>query len=155
MYNLLIIHDHDRRSSIIPVLRAATWSFFASHLPSHFSYSPKLVKEAIMADINGLMQDSWKTSDCNEAGRKSYLAMWHLLDVLQECLYIFDVRFNLISVFATADKDLQRQADPRSVRFFSSHATGSDDTEVRAKFKILLDDYDKIMTDLVKLLGRF
>ena len=50
-------------SSIARILHTATWEYFTSRLPYRFSRSPKVVKEAIMTDINTLVQDFWSSSD--------------------------------------------------------------------------------------------
>jgi hypothetical protein len=93
-----------------------------------------------MTDINDLVQDFWRTSSDGADG-ESFLAMRHLLEILQECFHILEVCFDLISVFATADKDhLQRQAYPKS-RNYSAHL---DETEVRAKIKTLTVGYRKM-----------
>ena len=57
-FNLLIVHNHDRMhsTSTTQVLHTATWDYFISRLPYHFGCSPKAVKEAIMTDINDLVQ---------------------------------------------------------------------------------------------------
>jgi hypothetical protein len=98
------------------------------------------VKEAIMADINDLVQDFWRTSsDYNGPDGESFLAMCRLLEILRECFHILEVCFDLISVFATADKDLQR-ANPKSPNG-SAHL---DETELSAKFEILFAGYRKM-----------
>ena len=89
MFSLLNIHNHDRTSSITRVLHPATWNYFASDLPERFGRSPKAVKEAIMTDINELVQEFSSTSSDVSA---SFIAMRRLL-------YILDVRFDIISVF--------------------------------------------------------
>ena len=58
--SLLIIHNHDRTSSVTPVLQTTTWLYFTLSLPDHFSRSSKVVKEAIMTDINDLVQEFWR-----------------------------------------------------------------------------------------------
>ena len=129
IFSLLIIHNHDRISSITHVLHTTTWDYFASHLPDRFSCSPKVVKEAIMTDINNLVQEFWGTSNDGAAGT-SFFAMLRLLEILQECFDIMEVCF-LISIFSAAldyaEKNLQNSTDPG----------------FRAKFKMLLDDYRK------------
>ena len=62
--------------------------------------------------------------------------------------------FNFFYISATADKDLQWRADPGSLKYPPPPSLDHDETDLRAKFKILLDDYKKIMTDLVHLIGR-
>ena len=113
--------------------------FFTSCLPDYFSCSPKLVKEAIMTDINNLVQVFWKTSSDGAVGAPSF-EMGRLLEIL-----IFRMCLLFISVFATAvdlaDKDLQRLADPNSC---SCSAHSYLDDRIRARFKILLDGYRKM-----------
>ena len=60
--SLLITYNHDRMSSITRVLHTTTWKYFTSHLPDRFIRSPKVVKEAIMTDINELVQEFRRTS---------------------------------------------------------------------------------------------
>ena len=91
IFSLLIIHDHDRISSITHVLHTATWDYFASHLPDRFSCSPKVVKEAIMTDINDLVQEFWGTSNDGADGTSSFFAMLRLLEILQECFDTLEV----------------------------------------------------------------
>ena len=46
------------------------------------------LKEAIMADINELVEDFWRTSSHGADG-KSYFAMRRLLEILQERVFSF------------------------------------------------------------------
>ena len=96
IFNLLIIHNHDRMSSITQVLHTATWNYFTLYLPDRFVRSPELVKEAIMTDINDLVQGFCRTS--SDVGA-SFFAMRRLLEILQ---MIFEVCFDIISILATA-----------------------------------------------------
>ena len=99
----LIIHDHDRMSFTTRVLHTTTWDFFTSRLPDHFSRSPKVVKEAIMTDINDLVQEFWRTSSDSDGGfEASFFAMRRLFELLQDCFDILEVSFDIVSVFATA-----------------------------------------------------
>ena len=84
IFSLLNIHNHDRRSPITRVLHTETWDYFISHLPEHFSSSPKVVKEAIMTDINDLVQEIWKTSSDGTVGA-SFFEMRRLFEILQKC----------------------------------------------------------------------
>ena len=93
IFSLLIIHNHDRMSSI--VLHATTWEYFSSHLSDGFCRSPKVVKEAIITDINSLVEEFMKISSDVKA---SFVAMRRLLDILQD---ILEVRFDIIiSIFS-------------------------------------------------------
>ena len=136
IFSLLIIHDHDSMSSTIRVLRTTTWDYFVLQLPDRFRRSPKVVKEAIMADINDLLQEFWSTSSDVEP---SFFAMRRLLEILQGCL---EVCFDIISVFATAvdlaDKNLQKSNS------WGYYYSAPWDLEDRIKFKILLDGYQKM-----------
>jgi hypothetical protein len=85
IFSLLIIHNHNRMSSITQVLHTTTWDFFATYLSGRFSNSPEAVKEAIMADINDFVQDFWRTSSDGAVGA-SLVAMRRLFEILQECL---------------------------------------------------------------------
>ncbi|KAF8816499.1 hypothetical protein BYT27DRAFT_7182055 [Phlegmacium glaucopus] len=40
-----------------------TWDYIKFHLPWRFGASPKLIRDAIMTDINGLTQEFWKISN--------------------------------------------------------------------------------------------
>jgi hypothetical protein len=89
IFNLLTIHCRDRMSSITRVLRTATWDYFNLLLPYHFIRSPKAVKEAIMADINDLVQEFWRTSiDGTDASGESIFAMRRLHGILRRCLEV-------------------------------------------------------------------
>ena len=127
---LLLIHNHDRISSITRVLHTTTWDYFTSHLPGRFDRSPKVVKEAIMADINDLVQKFWKTSSDGADGAP-FFEMRRLLKILQN---ISDVCFVVISVFASfTDKNLQ------TANFHSF-----DNRMIRAKFNITVDGYRRM-----------
>ena len=101
-----------------------------------------------MADINGLMQDSWKTSDYNEAGRKSYLAMRRLLDISPEYFHILEVCFNFISVSATADNDYSGERILGHVYVLPLPLT-TPKSELNLRYCLM-----SMMTDLDHLLGR-
>jgi hypothetical protein len=103
IFNLLIIHNHDRMSSITRVLHTTTWDYFTSSLPDLFSHSPKVVKEVIITDINDLLQEFRRTS--SDVGA-SFFAMRRLLEILERCLHSLTVCFDIISVFATASTQL-------------------------------------------------
>jgi hypothetical protein len=83
MFSLLIIHNHDRISSITRVLHTTTWVYFTERLPGRFTRSPNVVKEAIMSDINDLVQEFCSSSDA--AVEASFFAMRRLLEILQGC----------------------------------------------------------------------
>ena len=100
IFSLLNVHNHDRTSSITRVLYTTTWDYFTSRLPDRFSHSPKVVQETIMADINDLVQEFWRTSSNGVVG-VSFFEM-RLLEILQDCFDISDVCFKIISVFAIA-----------------------------------------------------
>ena len=84
IYILLIINNHERMSSVTRVLHTTTWDYFISHLPGHFRRSPKVVKEAIMTDINDFVQEFWKTSSVGDVGA-SFAAMRRVHEILQGC----------------------------------------------------------------------
>ena len=70
------------------VLHTATWKFFTSHhLPSRFRRSPKVVKEAIMTDINDLVQEFWRTSSDRAVGA-SFFEMRRLYEILEGYLKV-------------------------------------------------------------------
>ena len=70
-------------SSNVRVLHTATWDYFTSKLPSHFFGSPKVVMEAIMTDINDLVQEFWSTS--YDGVGASFFAMRRLFGILEFC----------------------------------------------------------------------
>ena len=92
-----------------------------------------------MTDINDLVQEFWRTPSDGAVGT-SFFAMRRLFEILRHCSIIWEVRFDIISFFATAvylaDKNLQKSANPNSWR--------SVDDRIRAKFKILFDGYRKM-----------
>ena len=93
--------SHDRTPSFTRVPHTTTWHYFTSHLPDRFSRSPKIVKEAIMTDINDLVQEFWRTSSGDEAIGASFFEMRRLLEILQECFDDLKVCFYILSVIAT------------------------------------------------------
>ena len=93
--------QYDRMSSITRVLHTTTWKYFTSHLPTCFNCSPKVVKEAIMTDINDLVQEFWRTSSDGVTGT-SFFEMRRLLEILQECFDSLEVCFDIISVLTIA-----------------------------------------------------
>ena len=92
IFSLLIIHNHDRMSSITRV-HTETWYYFSSQLPEGFCRSPKVVKETIITDIDHLVEEFRRTS--NDVGA-SLFAMRSLLHILQD---ILEVCFDIISIF--------------------------------------------------------
>ena len=89
---LLITHidNHDSTSSITRVLHTTTWDFFTLRLPDHFCSSPKVVKEAIMTDLDNLVQEEfWRTSSDRDVG----FAMRRLYEILHRCSNILQVGF--------------------------------------------------------------
>ena len=80
--------------SSITRVHSTTWYHFSSHLPEGFSRSPQVVKEAIITDIDDLIEEFRRTS--SDVGA-SFFAMRRLLDILQD---ILDVCFDIISIFA-------------------------------------------------------
>ena len=126
--------------SITRAPNKATWKFLTSDLPYRFSRSPKLVKKAIMADIKDLMQDLWRTTD-DGAIRAAFLGMRRLLEILQSCIRLLDVCFDIVSFFATAaDKNVQ------SGHWYNSTLSPDLQVDVRiqAKFKRLFYRYRKM-----------
>ena len=99
-------------SSITRVLHPKTWVYFTSRLPNRFNHSPKEVKEAIMTDINDLVQEFWRTSSDRDIGA-SFFAMRRLFEILETCLRVC---VDIISVFATtvdlADTIYRRRQSP-------------------------------------------
>jgi hypothetical protein len=98
IFRLLIIHNHDRMTSVTRVLNTVTWNYFISRLPDRFGWSPKVVKEAIMRDISDLVQEFWRTSFGGVVGA-SLFAMRRLFEILNGCFHNLEVRFEIISIF--------------------------------------------------------
>ena len=94
IFSLLIIHNHDRMSSITRFLHTTTWDYFSSNLPEGFDRSPKVVKEAIITDIGDLVEEFRRTSS---DVRASFFAMRRLFEILQD---ILEVCFDINSIFA-------------------------------------------------------
>ena len=143
IFRLLIIHNHDRKS--IRVLHIATWDYFTSRLPDRFIRSPKEVKEAIMIDINDLVQESWNTSSDGGVGAP-FFEMRRLLRLLEILQNISHVCFVIISVFASrglTDKNLQKA----NLNFFDE-STSDKCRSSDHKFGyhlVLLDGYRKML----------
>ncbi|KAF8816522.1 hypothetical protein BYT27DRAFT_7154559 [Phlegmacium glaucopus] len=57
-----------RTHSTTRLPHSATWYYVQSHLPWHFIESPKRVRDAIMMDINELIQEFWKISNNGAIG---------------------------------------------------------------------------------------
>ena len=85
IFGLLIIHNHVREDT--RVLHNATWYYFTYNLPDRFIRSPKLAKEAIMTDINDLMQEFLRTST-DGVDEESIFAMRRLHEILKRCLEV-------------------------------------------------------------------
>ena len=84
IFSFLVIHSHDRTSSITRV-HTTTWDYFTKRLALRFIDSPEVVKEEIMTNINDLVQEFWTSS--NGAVGTSFFAMRSgcLFKILQEC----------------------------------------------------------------------
>ena len=148
VFSLLIIHSHDRMSSITQVLHTTTWGFFTSRLPERFSRSPKVVKEAIMTNINDLVQEFWRTSSDGADGA-SFFAMRRLFEILHGSLNILEVCFDIIATAIDfTDKNIQMLVNLNSWRYsaYSIHSDPQvdDRLEIRTKFKIVFDGYRKM-----------
>jgi len=111
---------HVRIYPITRDLHYETWIYFKLFLPGRFIRSPIVVKEAIMADINDLVQDFWRTLSDGADG-ESYFAMRRLLEILQDCYFL-------------------ERNDSKSRDYFIDHERN----KFGAKFKILLDEYRKM-----------
>ena len=92
IFNLLIIHNHDRKSPITRFPRTATREFFTSRLdlPYLFHNSPKVVKEAIITDVNDLVQEFLRTSSDHGAAsvEESLFEMRRLHEILEGYLKV-------------------------------------------------------------------
>ena len=94
VFSSSIIHNHDRMSSSTPrILHTTTWVYFTKRLALLFIYSPEVVKEEIMTDINDLIVQEFSTTSNDAVG-----AMRRLLAILQECFDYLEVCFDIISV---------------------------------------------------------
>ena len=154
IFSLIIIHNHVRMSSSTTrILHITTWVYFTEQLAARFIYSPEVVKEEIMTAINDLVQEFLTTSS-DEAVGAPFFAMRSLLEILQRCLNILEVRFDITSVFVTAidlaDKIPQRSTNPRSWQYLAAESL---DDRIRAKFIILLDGYQKMIDQSFSKLG--
>ena len=85
--------------SINRVPHTATWDYITSRLPDRFIRSPKVVKEAIMTDINVLVQELWRTSSDGTIGPSSF-AIRGPFEILQWYFDNIRVLFDFISVLA-------------------------------------------------------
>jgi hypothetical protein len=94
------------------------------------------VKEAIMTDINNLVQEFWRTSS-DGAVEAPFFEMRRLLGILQKCFDYLDVCFDII---ANAVNLTNKNLQPNS----SFYPSKSDLDEFGAKFKTLLDGYCKM-----------
>ena len=84
-------------SSIPRGLQSATWDHFTLHLPHFFGRFPEVVKEAIMTDINDLMQEFWRTSS-DEVDRATFFAVRRLLRILQQS-FVCDISEVCFDIF--------------------------------------------------------
>ena len=88
IFSFLIIHSHDRTSSITRV-HARTWDYFTEGLENSledlFLNSPEVVKEEIMTDINDLVQGSEFATSINLNGAVFAMRSSRLLGILQRC----------------------------------------------------------------------
>ena len=108
IFSFLIIHSHDRTSSIIHV-HATTWDYFTESLGNRledcFLNSPKVVKEEIMKDINDLLQGSEFGTSINLNGAVFAMRSSRLLGIMQRCFKSLEneleamVCFDIISFF--------------------------------------------------------
>ena len=96
------------------------------------------MKEAIMTDINNLMQEFWS----DRAVGASLFAMRSLLNILQGCFDNSEVCFPLVTAVDLADRILQRLATLNCWDYDSAQSD-LEETEFRAKFKIMFDGYQK------------
>ena len=82
-------------SFITRVLHTSTWDYFSLRLPEGFSLSPKVAQEAIVTDINNLVEEFRRTT--SDVGA-SFFAMRRLLDILQDTS--LKVCFDIIFIIA-------------------------------------------------------
>ena len=143
IFGSLIIHNHDRMSSIVP--HTTTQGYFNFRLAGCLIRSSKAVKEEIMTDINDLVvQELLKTSSDGVDGA-SIPAMLLLHRILQSCSSL-GVCFNIVSFFMTA----VHLADENLQVFVSSPlgyvAQSLDDRiSLKDKMEILLYGYRKML----------
>ena len=145
-FGSLIIHNHDRMSSITRVSHTTTQEYFSLRLAHRFIRSSKVVKEEIMTDINDLVvQELLKTSSDGFVGA-SIPAMLLLHGILQSCSLSLGVCFNIVSFFVTAvhlaDKNLQFSVS--RPRRYDAHSL-NDRIILRDKMEILLYGYRKMI----------
>ena len=87
IFSPLTIHNYDRGSSITRAIHTSTWDYLTPHLPPRFIRSPKVVKEAIITDINGFVQEFWRAST-DEVNGESIFAMRRMHEILRRCLEV-------------------------------------------------------------------
>ena len=83
---VLIIYNYER-DSMSRVLHTSTWDYFTERLPDRFIHSPKVLKKAIKANINDLVQELWRTSSDRILGA-SFLPLRRLFGILQDILEV-------------------------------------------------------------------
>ena len=88
--SFLIIHSQDRTSSITRV-HVTTWDYISENLAYCFFDSPKVVIEAIMTDINNLVQGSEFERSINLNGAVFAMRSSRLLGILQRCFDSLEV----------------------------------------------------------------
>ena len=143
IFSLLIIHIHERMSSITRVLHTTTWDYFTFYLPDRFLHSPKAVIEVIMTDINDLVQEFRRTSS-DGVVRASFFAMRILFVILQDILEVcFDI---FAAAVYLADNNLQVSAKPS---YMSGRIFFGLPIRFGAKFKKLFDEYRKMFDQLL------
>jgi hypothetical protein len=138
IFGLLIIHDYNRTSFITRVLHATTWDYFTSELHHRFFFSGKVVKEAIMADINDFVQEFSKISSDIWA---SFFAMSHLFEILERCFPVLNVCFDIISVLRLPSTQLINNLQ---IGASAAHSDIDETAEFISKFQVKIDGYRKM-----------
>ena len=150
IFGLLNNHNHDNRvTSITRILHITTWDYFTSRLPYRLILSQKVVREAIMTELNDLVQELWRTSS-DEADRTSLFAMHRLLGILGRCFNHSEVCFDFsTTAFDLADKYVQMTGpDPRDDDSLTSQYYDQWDYDEIDRAETLFDGYRK-MFDLL------
>ena len=96
----LQIQKYDRIPSTKLRLHGKTWDHIKTYLPDDFIHCPEVVRDAIMMDIDNLLQEFWKTADIGAVDVRRFTLIRLLLDILRVCLNITYFYFTTIIDFA-------------------------------------------------------
>ena len=97
----LQIQNYDRIPSTQLLLHGKTWAHIKTYLPDDFIHCPEVVRDAIMMDIDNLLQEFWKTSNVGAVDVQCFTSIRLLLDILSVCLNITFSRLQLTLLITT------------------------------------------------------